>query len=109
MAENLTEIDRLLASIEYGDLTWLDDAACADLAPSDFFVEAGHVIDDAVLNTCRACPVRRDCVVHAYRRRIIGGYFGGLSPGQRRGMTLRQALTHIAKDPPRSRGSRTRG
>lgn len=83
-----------------GDFGWLDDAACVDLVHQDFFVEAGHVIDDEVLEVCRSCPVRRQCVTHAYQRKIIGGYFGGFSPGQRREMTLAEALAAIRRDPP---------
>lgn len=77
---------------------WLDEAACAELDIRDFFVEAGHVIEDRVLNTCRSCPVRRECVTHAYEREVTGGYFGGMSPGQRRDMTLKEALVFIETD-----------
>lgn len=79
---------------------WLDRANCKDLDIKDFFVEAGHVIEDSVLNTCKTCPVRRECVMHAYRREVTGGYFGGLSPGQRRDMTLDEALEFIKTDGP---------
>lgn len=77
---------------------WLDDAACADLDNKDFFVDAGHVIEDRVLKTCKRCPVRRECVESAYDRNSTGGYFGGLSPGQRRDMTLEEALDFIVTD-----------
>lgn len=77
---------------------WLDKAACKDLSSKDFFVEAGHVIEDAVLLTCKTCPVRRECVNHAYGKAVTGGYFGGLSPGQRRDMTLSEALEFIETD-----------
>lgn len=80
---------------------WLDDAACAELGIRDFFVEAGHVIEDEILNTCKTCPVRRECVTHAYERDVTGGYFGGLSPGQRRDMTLNEALVFIKIDSPK--------
>lgn len=79
-------------------LEWLDQAACKDLDISDYFVEAGHVIEDAVLNTCRTCPVRKECVVHAYEREVTGGYFGGMSPGQRRDVTLKEALELIRRE-----------
>jgi hypothetical protein len=85
-------------------LRWLDDAACAELSISDYFVEAGHVISEDVLEVCRRCPVRRQCLEVAYDERfnITGGYFGGLSPGQRREMNLSQACAAIEKDPPRT-------
>jgi hypothetical protein len=80
------------------DPDWLNDANCKDLDINDFFVEAGHVIEDATLNTCRSCPVRRECIIHAYSRDSRGGYFGGLSPGQRRDMDLDEALEYAKTD-----------
>ena len=83
-------------------LRWLDDAACADRKIDDFFVEAGHVISEDILEVCRRCPVRRNCLEVAYdpRFNITGGYFGGLSPGQRRELDLEQAQAVIAEDLP---------
>jgi hypothetical protein len=83
---------------------WLDDIACKDLPIEAFFVQAGHIIDEEVLNVCRGCPVRIECITHAYDKKlnIIGGYFGGMSPGQRRtpgGMTLEQAIEFCKNDP----------
>ncbi len=82
------------------DLVWLDDAACADMDPGDFFVDAGHTIKPETLNVCRRCPVRAECLKHAYAHGISGGYFGGTSPGQRRTLSLEEALEYIANDPP---------
>lgn len=79
-------------------LLWLDDIACVDLDVPDYFVEAGHVIEEGAYTVCRGCPVRRDCITHAYERNISGGYFGGLSPGQRRDMSLTEALSYIEDD-----------
>jgi hypothetical protein len=88
------------------DDAWLDDAACADLPIESFFVQAGHVIDEEVLNVCRGCPVRIPCLRHSYRENlsITGGYFGGMSPGQRREMTFEQALEFTKTDLVRSEG-----
>lgn len=85
---------------DFDGLRWLNDAACADLELDDFFVAAGHTISESVLNICRSCPVRRECVEHVYQRDLDSGYFGGLSPSQRRSMSLEQALVFIKKDPP---------
>jgi hypothetical protein len=86
---------------------WLDDAACNQLAEdleargenptSLFFVDAGHVIDTDTRNVCVGCPVRTECILHAYLggpggTPINGGYLGGFSLGQRKGMTLAAAL-----------------
>jgi len=81
--------------------TWLNNTACADLTIGHFFVEAGHAISEDVLNVCRGCPVRRECLEHAYDMGIGGGYFGGMSPGQRRSLNLTQARRFIETDPVR--------
>jgi hypothetical protein len=39
-------------------------------------------------------------VITAYEGENVSGYRAGLSPGQRRKMTLEQALAFIANDPP---------
>jgi WhiB family redox-sensing transcriptional regulator len=79
-------------------LDWLEHAMCKDMDISDFFVEAGHTINQEVINICRTCPVRQECLEHAYRHSITGGYFGGVSPGQRREMTLEKATAYVAAD-----------
>lgn len=85
------------------DLRWLDDSGCAELDITDFFVEAGHVISEEVLEICRTCPVRKECVSHAFGRGIVGGYFGGISPGQRRDMKdVEEAYAYIDNDPPKT-------
>jgi hypothetical protein len=76
-------------------LLWLNDAACSEMSIDDFFVEAGHAIDDRVLRVCRTCPVRVSCVRHAYEMQVNGGYFGGMSPGQRREKTMDEAIRFI--------------
>lgn len=102
------------------NLGWLDDAACAELeeqaqaddrkAISLFFVEAGHVISEATLQTCRVkCPVRRECAIHAYTGGVdsgpvAGGYLAGFSLGQRRNMTLEDALAKIDQEEQAAQG-----
>lgn len=80
------------------DLPWLEHAACATLEFEQldlFFVEAGRSISQATLALCRRCPVRRDCLEHAYRHEIISGYFGGMSPARRRTLDVDQALAEL--------------
>jgi len=88
--------------LSIGAMDWLNEAACQDLEVGDFFVQAGHVISEDVLNLCRACPVRESCLEHSYNENlnITGGYFGGLSPGQRREMSLEEAKVFIITDLP---------
>lgn len=83
------------------NLLWITDAACAGFPVDAFFVEAGRVIDEDILNVCRTCPVRVDCLEYAYRRGYTSGYFGGISPGVRKVLPLANALELIANDTPR--------
>lgn len=85
------------------DFGWLDEINCKEMEGKQFFVEAGHVIAPKVLDTCRECPVRAACINHAYQYGITGGYFGGMSPGQRRDMSLEEALAFAAADLPRAK------
>jgi hypothetical protein len=87
----IDDIGEGLSFMGNSDDAWLDDAACADLPVESFFVQAGHVIDEEVLNVCRECPVR-------LRLSITGGYFGGMSPGQRREKSLKEAEEFIKTD-----------
>lgn len=79
-------------------MRWVDQAACADTPADEFFVEAGRVIDPAVLAACKSCPVRRQCTQYAYDREFAAGYFGGFSPGERKKLTVDQALAVIDAD-----------
>lgn len=78
--------------------TWLNDVACERMDIVDFFVPAGHAIAEKTLNVCRGCPVRESCLRHAYDVGIFNGYFGGLSPGQRRSMTVDEAVDFIESE-----------
>ena len=93
--ESITEV---VLRIE--DQNWVDASACADMEISAFFVEAGRSIKEESLNVCRACPVRKQCLTHAYDKGLSAGYFGGVSPGQRKHASLEEALTLIANDKP---------
>jgi WhiB family redox-sensing transcriptional regulator len=76
-------------------MPWLDDAACSDLPLEElelFFVEAGRTISAETVARCGRCPVRAECLDHAYRRQVVSGYFGGMSPGKRRTLTRDEAM-----------------
>lgn len=67
---------------------------------TDFFTGPGCAAKTKVIKVCNSCPVRRECLVHAYThgvndRGIDSGYFGGLSAGQRKKLTLDEALASI--------------
>jgi len=84
------------------ELPWLEFAACSDLEIDQldlFFVEAGRTIAASTVVLCRKCPVRRDCLDHAYQHEIVSGYFGGVSPGRRRVLSHAEAIAEISRDP----------
>lgn len=80
------------------DLSWLTRCHCSQLPVDEFFVATSRVISEEALHVARTCPARREEVIFAYGRDIRVGYFGGVSPGQRRAMTLPEALAYIAED-----------
>lgn len=78
-------------------LKWIDDAACKDLELPMYFVEAGHVMPEEARKSCMECPVWEKCLIYSYLanpdgKMISGGYFAGFSLGQRRKLTLGQAI-----------------
>ncbi|CAB4576897.1 MAG: WhiB family transcriptional regulator [Actinobacteria bacterium] len=83
------------------ELPWLEHAACGDLELDQldlFFVEAGRTIAASTVALCRKCPVRRECLDHAYEHEIVSGYFGGVSPGRRRVLSHAEAVAEIQRD-----------
>lgn len=88
----MSNIQSLAELIQNADeYQWVRDAACGDLPLEQldqFFVEAGRSLSRETVALCQGCPVRADCLAHACRHEIAGGYFGGVSPTKRRSMTL---------------------
>jgi WhiB family transcriptional regulator, redox-sensing transcriptional regulator len=93
---------------DFDGMRWLDQIACKDCDPDDFFVAAGHTISEMVLELCRTCPVRQQCLKHAYDRGIDAGYLAGLSPSERRRLSYEDAVAFLEKDPPRKTVRRSR-
>lgn len=82
------------------ELPWLDDAACARLAEQDldlFFTPAGSGLGRWARSMCEGCAARRACLEHAFEHRITVGYFGGMSPNQRRALGLEGSLAEIER------------
>ena len=83
------------------ELPWLGETACCDLELEQldlFFVEAGRTIASSTVALGRKCPVRRECLDHAYQHEIVSGYFGGVSPGRRRVLSHAEAVAEIERD-----------
>lgn len=100
----MTELPGAFSYINGEGDEWLDKASCSGMPTEAFFVKAGHTIEEETLEICRSCPVRIECLRHSYREElgITSGYFGGVSPGQRRQMTLQEAEEYCRNDPPRA-------
>lgn len=60
------------------DLSWQDDALCAQTDPEAFFPEKGKSTTPAK-KTCRACGVRPECLNYALRHDEQFGIWGGVS------------------------------
>jgi WhiB family redox-sensing transcriptional regulator len=95
----MTNLHDLSALIEHSpDFDWVTKAACGSLSLDrldHFFVDAGRTLSRDAASMCAGCPVRRECLGHAYDNEISAGYFGGVSPSKRRVMTREQALASI--------------
>ena len=90
------------------DNDWLGRASCEDMDLNEFFVEAGRTIKQDTINICKGCPVRRECVSHSYANGLTAGYFGGISPGQRRSLDLVGAMAVVDADELKVRPARSR-
>jgi hypothetical protein len=93
-------LDELAALIENSpDFEWVRHATCGNLELGEldrFFVEAGRSLSADTVLMCKRCPVRVDCLDHAYRHDISGGYFGGISPSKRKALSHSEARQLIA-------------
>ncbi len=95
----MTDLHNLSALIEGSpDYDWVSLAACGNLKIDQidhYFVDAGRTLSREAALICVACPVRQNCLQHAYDNDITAGYFGGMSPSKRRMMTCEQALDSL--------------
>jgi WhiB family transcriptional regulator, redox-sensing transcriptional regulator len=65
------------------DLTWRDDALCAETDPEAFFPEKGGSTR-LPKQVCRACGVRAECLEYALETNQMFGIWGGTSERERR-------------------------
>jgi DNA-binding CsgD family transcriptional regulator len=64
--------------------------------PELFFPEGGPAIEEAK-KTCRACPVRAECLAYALDNNERFGIWGGLSERERRRLRKGQPMTDPVK------------
>ena len=77
--------------------SWLDRIGCQEHDLGEFFANAGHVLSEEARAACMPCPVWRECLIFSYMgtpdgKPITGGYFAALSPGQRKKLSLGEAI-----------------
>jgi WhiB family redox-sensing transcriptional regulator len=93
---SVRDLGDLIGNLDDGE--WLAGAACRHLPPEEialFFVGAGRSLSRRARQICAACPVRAECVAHAYDNEIHAGYFGGISPSHRISMSREEALALV--------------
>lgn len=64
-------------------LEWQTRAVCAGQDTDLFFENSGN---QQIKEFCDNCPVRTDCLAYAVNEHIEHGIWGGLTPGQRKGV-----------------------
>ncbi len=65
------------------DLSWMEDALCAQTDPDLFYPEKGGSTAPAT-SICRSCPVRAECLEYAVSHDIRHGIWGGTSDNDRK-------------------------
>ena len=75
----------------FGNATRWETAHCADTIFPDLFfptsleeIEASEPMIQAI---CQGCPMKQECLQMALDNKDFNGYFGGVSPGERRKMS----------------------
>ncbi|MDP9801346.1 WhiB family redox-sensing transcriptional regulator [Arcanobacterium wilhelmae] len=68
------------------DLSWMEDALCAQTDPDIFYPEKGGSTAPAT-SICRNCPVRAECLDYAVTNDIRHGIWGGTSDNDRKRMS----------------------
>lgn len=66
-----------------GDLSWQDDALCAEVGTEMFFPDKGGSTVEAK-KICAACEVREQCLAYALEQGERYGIYGGKSERERR-------------------------
>ena len=68
---------------EAAELTWQDQALCAQSDPEEWYPEPGDSVNRPK-RICRQCPVRVECLAYAMDRDEPHGLWGGLSREERK-------------------------
>lgn len=84
----VSPLSLLLGAAEDGELSWQDQALCAQTDPEAFFPEKGGSTREAK-RVCASCDVRSDCLEYALANDERFGIWGGMSERERRRLKKR--------------------
>ena len=79
----VSPLSLLFGAAEDGELSWQDQALCAQTDPEAFFPEKGGSTREAK-RVCASCDVRSDCLEYALANDERFGIWGGMSERERR-------------------------
>ena len=83
----VVEVDGLVARVDFWgverEVTWQEQALCAQTDPEAFFPEKGGSTREAK-KVCLGCEVRAECLEYALLHDERFGIWGGLSERERR-------------------------
>jgi WhiB family redox-sensing transcriptional regulator len=82
---DLDDLVRLLAPPPGLDMSWQDQALCAETDPEAFYPGKGQTPEQA-LAVCDRCEVRTACLEYALAARERYGVWGGTTQDERRTM-----------------------
>ena len=78
---------------------WMALAACAGMDPNLFFPDRYDDKDwTAIKKLCAGCPVKDECRDYAVRHHEGAGWWGGMSPKDRRRYAFRQAQAAMRRE-----------
>jgi WhiB family redox-sensing transcriptional regulator len=90
----------VIAEADLAELTWQDDALCAQTDPEAFFPEKGGSTREAK-RVCRACTVRAECLEYALEHEIRFGIWGGMAERDRRRLERTRSESEPSAPQPR--------
>lgn len=73
------------------DLSWMEDALCAQTDPDIFYPEKGGSTAPAT-SICEGCAVRAECLEYAIANDIRHGIWGGTSDNDRKRISRERKL-----------------
>lgn len=71
------------------DTAWMDRANCLGTDTEAFFEESTSLLAATAVRVCSRCEVQAECLRYAVENGLDSGIYGGLTPTERRRVTLR--------------------